>query len=78
MATRGHALLCSNAPEFLDAKARRGWAQDSAAFGIWLSAFDEACRKQEALSQNRLPLELLRILESDSGTRSKLMLVGFD
>jgi ATP-dependent helicase/nuclease subunit B len=78
MAMHGHALLCSHAPEFLDAKARRSWEQDSQAFGRWLSEFEEICRKQEVLSPNRLPLELLRLLESDAETRPELVLVGFD
>ena len=78
MAMHGHALLCSYAPESLDANARRLWAQDSQSFGRWLSAFDETCRKQDVLSSNLLPLELLAALESDAGTRSELILVGFD
>jgi probable DNA repair protein len=77
-AMRGYALLCSHAPEFLDPKTRRGWAQDSEAFGNWLSAFAEACTQQDALSPSHLPLELLRMLESDNGARPDLALVGFD
>jgi ATP-dependent helicase/nuclease subunit B len=78
LAMHGHALLCSHAPESLDAKARRAWQQDSQAFGRWLSEFEEICRKQEVLSPNRLPLELLRLLEADAETRPELVLVGFD
>jgi probable DNA repair protein len=78
MAMRGHALLCSHAPEYLDSKARRTWAQDSQAFGRWLSVFEETCRKQEVLSPNRLPLELLSALESCDTSRPALVLVGFD
>jgi probable DNA repair protein len=78
MAMRGHALLCSYAPESLYAKARGSWAQDSQAFGRWLSGFDETCRKQDVLSPNRLPLELLGALESHAGNRPELILVGFD
>ncbi|UWZ83741.1 PD-(D/E)XK nuclease family protein [Occallatibacter riparius] len=78
MAMLGHALLCSHAPEFLDSKSRRGWTQDSEAFGDWLSSFDEACRQQGALSSSRLPLELLRDVQLHNGDRPKLLLVGFD
>jgi ATP-dependent helicase/nuclease subunit B len=78
MAMHGHALLCSYAPEFLDAKARRSWEHDSQAFGRWLSEFEETCRRQEVLSPSRLPLELSRLLESDAEARPELVLVGFD
>ncbi len=78
IAMHGHALLCSYAPEFLDAKARRSWEQDSQAFGRWLSEFEETCRKQEVLSPTRLPLELMRLLEADADARPELVLVGFD
>jgi ATP-dependent helicase/nuclease subunit B len=78
MAMHGHALLCSHAPEFLDAKARRSWEQDPQAFSRWLSEFEEICRKQEVLSANRLPREFLRLLECDAEARPELVLVGFD
>jgi hypothetical protein len=78
MTAQGHALLCSHAPQFLDAKARAAWELDSAAFSRWLSVFDEVCRKQEVVSPSRLPLELLSLLESSSEPRPELLLVGFD
>jgi ATP-dependent helicase/nuclease subunit B len=78
MAMHGHALLCSHAPKLLDAKTRASWEQDSAAFSLWLSAFEEVCRKQDVISPGRLPLELHSLLESDSAPRPELLLVGFD
>jgi probable DNA repair protein len=78
LAMRGHALLCLYAPQYLEPKARSGWDQDCAAFSSWLSAFDGLCREHRAVSANRLPLELIPLLQSDAEPRQKLLLAGFD
>ena len=81
LAMEAHKLLCSYAPEFLRLAARTGWQQDAANFSTWLTAFDESCRAASVLSPARLPLELIRSLESESPTaaqRPRLLLAGFD
>jgi ATP-dependent helicase/nuclease subunit B len=78
MAMEAHALLCSYAPRLLDQRARSGWADDAAAFHQWLAAFDDACNAAQAVSANRMPLELIVSLGSDRATRGPLLLAGFD
>lgn len=78
MAMRGHALLCSHAPQFLESRARSGWEQDCAAFSRWLTAFDELCREHAVVSTNRLPLELIALLQAGAEPRPELLLAGFD
>jgi ATP-dependent helicase/nuclease subunit B len=78
MAMEAHRLICSYAPQYLDAKSRSAWQQDAGAFSSWLAAFDELCRRRECVSQARLALELTDWLENDSAQRSELLLVGFD
>jgi probable DNA repair protein len=77
MAKHAHALLCSYAPEYLDARARRAWQQDAAAFSEWLSAFDVLCQENDVISPSRLALELIPLLTS-AGARPPLLLAGFD
>ncbi len=78
MAMDAHGLLCSHAPRYLDRRAREVWRQDAGAFSRWLAAFDDACRKSEVVSINRLPLELIPLLEADRDARPPLLLAGFD
>ena len=75
---QAHTLLAAYAPNRLQAAARRSWQQDAAAFSQWLSAFDDVCTAEGLISSNRLPLELLPLLESDSSARPTLVLAGFD
>lgn len=78
MAMEAHRLICSYAPHYLDAKARRAWQQDAGAFSDWLPAFDENCRKRECVSSARLALELAEALAGDTSERKELLLAGFD
>ena len=78
MAMEAHALLCSYSNRLLDARARRGWLNDAAAFSEWLAGFDEACGEADALSEGRVPLELIEKLKSDPRQRPPLLLAGFD
>jgi ATP-dependent helicase/nuclease subunit B len=78
MAMQAHGLLCSYAPQFLQAKSRASWEQDAAAFNRWLSSFESLCRDNDVVSPNRLALELIPLLESDPAPRPALLLVGFD
>ena len=78
MAMRAHELLCSFAPRYLNAPARSGWDNDPAAFSDWLTAFDRACRDGVLLSQARVPLELIPLLQQDAIPRGPLLVVGFD
>jgi probable DNA repair protein len=81
LAIEAHKLLCSYAPKFLHSAARTGWQQDAGNFSAWLTAFDETCRTANVLSPARLPLELIRSLESESpiaAKRPRLLLAGFD
>lgn len=83
LAMEAHALLCAYAPGLLQSRMRSAWQQDAAAFSIWLTAFDEACRAGNCISAARLPLELISLLEAppdeDSrASRPQLLLAGFD
>lgn len=79
LAMEAHALLAAYAPEQLDPQARLGWQADQASFSCWLTAFDRRCADDALLSNARLPLELLRLLEEDAGAeRPALLLIGFD
>jgi ATP-dependent helicase/nuclease subunit B len=83
LAIEAHELLCSHAPRFLGAAARASWQNDAAAFSRWLNAFDEASSAGNLLSPARVPIELVRLLESstiDDGPaeRPPLLLAGFD
>ena len=78
LAMEAHELLAAYAPRFLRDSARRAWDRDAAEFGLWLTAFDDACRKGGSLSPARLPLELMSLLELETGDRQPLLLAGFD
>lgn len=78
MAMQAHALLCSYAPQFLNAKARGAWDQDAKALSRWLTSFDEVCRQKEVVSPNRLALETIPLLTSQREARTPLLLAGFD
>ena len=78
VAMEAHDLLCSYAPKYLRASSRVGWDQDAGAFSKWLADFDEYCSKNGLISQSRLPLDLISILENDSTTRLPLRIAGFD
>jgi ATP-dependent helicase/nuclease subunit B len=78
LAMEAHERLCSFAPRYLRESARSGWQQDAAAFSEWLKGFDELCRSNNLLSEGRLPLELILLLEAEAMPRPALMLAGFD
>lgn len=78
MAMEAHRLICSYAPQYLDARARSTWQQDAGAFSGWLAAFDEECRKRECVSTARLALELAEALSKETTGRRELSLAGFD
>ena len=81
LAMEAHELLCSYAPRFLREKARSGWQQDAAAFSNWLTAFDATCRTRKLLRPDRLPLELIKLLEipqTEQTQRPLLLFAGFD
>ncbi|MGB6975404.1 MAG: PD-(D/E)XK nuclease family protein [Terracidiphilus sp.] len=78
LAAEAHNLICSHAPRLLRASARSGWDQNAAAFSDWLAEFDRLCNREHLLSPSRLPLELIKLLQSDSAARPPLLLVGFD
>ena len=81
LAMEAHELLCEYAPRYLRASTRSGWQNDAGAFGRWLAEFDQKCGHDQLLSASRLPLELLRLLETDSAgkaSRPALVLAGFD
>jgi probable DNA repair protein len=78
MAMRAHELLCSFVPRYLDAAVRSGWDNDPAAFSAWLAAFDRICRESALISQARVPLELVPLLQQDAIARAPLLAVGFD
>lgn len=77
-ALEAHALLCNYTPHLLNGKARRHWTGDSAAFSDWLSRFDQHCSENALISPNRLPFELLDLLQRDATPRAPLLLAGFD
>lgn len=78
LAVEAHERVCFFAPRYLREGARNGWQQDAAAFSEWLKSFDELCRSDNLLSECRLPLELIALLEAEAAQRPELMLVGFD
>jgi probable DNA repair protein len=80
LAMEAHELLCSHAPGLLRGPARSGWQNDAATFSRWLAAFDETCRAESLLSPARLPIELLKILQTATSetARPPLLLAGFD
>ncbi len=85
LAMEAHDLLCAYAPRLLAVAARRTWQQDAAAFSRWLATFDELSDTDGLLSESRLPLELLPLLENnendperDPTGRAPLILAGFD
>lgn len=73
-----YALICAYAPRFLRESARGPWDGDAGAFSRWLSAFDEACVSGSFVSQSRLALDLIPILQRDSAARPPILLLGFD
>jgi probable DNA repair protein len=78
MAMRAHELLCSFAPRYLNESTRRAWDNDPGAFSAWLAAFDGSCRDWALISQARVPLELIPLLQQDAIARAPLLVVGFD
>lgn len=78
LAMDSHRLLCAYAPQFLSSPARSTWQQDAGAFSRWLMALEEACQTSGLISEARLPMELLRMLEADASSRPPLLLAGFD
>lgn len=78
LAADAHALLCAYAPRFLQKSTRSSWDRDPAAFSRWLSAFDDACAGGAFLSQSRLELELVALLQRNSTVRAPILLLGFD
>ena len=78
LAMDAHSLLCSHAARLLGEGTRRDWPGDSAAFSEWLPRFDAACRDTSAVSESRVPLELIAMLRNDSRPRKPLLLAGFD
>jgi ATP-dependent helicase/nuclease subunit B len=78
LALQAHQLLCAYAPQYLSVRERAGWQQDAAEFSTWLADFDGVCGKQALVSAAQLPLELVDLLEKDSGPRPPVMLAGFD
>lgn len=72
------ALLCAYAPRFLRESARSAWDRDAGAFSRWLSAFNEACIGGSFVSQSRLAVDLVPILQGDSAARPPILLLGFD
>lgn len=83
LAMEAYALLCAYAPGLLDAKARAGWQQDAAAFSRWLTAFEDASRRDQLVSSARLPVEVVEALgnaaaNGDRAERAPLLLAGFD
>jgi len=77
LAMEAHELLCAYSPRFLKPAVRSTWQQDAAAFSGWLTAFDERCRSEQLLSPNRVPLELIALLQG-SERRPPILLFGFD
>lgn len=78
LAMDAHSLLSAYAPKYLNRNARSAWQADAAAFSGWLSGFEQTCSSQGLLSEARLPLELLPLLEADTEPRPPLLLAGFD
>lgn len=78
MAREAHELLCSYAPEYLDAEFRSAWPGDTDAFHQWLSEFELACQSERWLSSARIPLEMIEGLAGDTSGRDALLLAGFD
>ena len=80
LATEAHQLLADYAPRLLSKTARSAWQQDAGAFSAWLAVFDETCRTGNLLSPARLPLELVALLQVESGTaqRPRVLIAGFD
>jgi probable DNA repair protein len=78
MAMRAHELLCSFAPRFLNQSNRSGWDNDPGAFSAWLAGFDRICRDGTLMSQAKVPLELITVLQRVATFREPLLAVGFD
>jgi ATP-dependent helicase/nuclease subunit B len=78
LAMRAHEMLCSFAPHYLNESARTAWDNDPGAFSAWLSAFDRACQNGAMVSQARVSLELIPLLQQDATPRAPLLVVGFD
>ncbi len=78
LAMDAHALLCRHAPRFLNESARAGWDRDAGAFSAWLSSFDQLCRTRTCISQGRLAMDLIPILQGNAENRPPLLLIGFD
>lgn len=78
LAMEAHGLLCSHAPTLLEVRARRTWQQDAASFSRWAAEFAFACESAEAISADRLAMELADLLEAETQPRPPLLLIGFD
>jgi probable DNA repair protein len=78
MAMRAHELLCCFAPRYLNPPARSAWDNDPGAFSAWLVAFDRTCCESALISQARVPLEMIPLLQQDGAPRAPLLVIGFD
>jgi ATP-dependent helicase/nuclease subunit B len=84
-AQQAYRLLCGYAPKALKPQARTGWSGDAAIFSEWVDAFESHCRREELISNSRLPVELAEAFLSESAAsnrvetrRQPLLLIGFD
>jgi len=78
LAAEAHQLLCFYSPHHLLPLARGGWDRDAGRFSDWLTTFDHLCAKQNLLSANRMPRELIAKLQADRSIRPSLLAAGFD
>jgi probable DNA repair protein len=78
LAMDAYALLCAYAPRFLRESTRSAWDRNAGSFSRWLTAFDQACARGTFLSQSRLALDLVPVLQRDPTARPPLLLLGFD
>ena len=78
LAMDGYALLAAYAARFLRESTRTAWDRDAGSFSRWITAFDQACTRGSYLSQSRLALDLVPVLQRDPAARPPLLLLGFD
>lgn len=78
MAMRAHELLCSFAPSYLKESARIGWDNDPGVFSDWLAAFEKRSHEAVLISEARVPLALISLLQQNTMPRAPLLAVGFD
>jgi ATP-dependent helicase/nuclease subunit B len=77
LAMDAHAMLCSYAPQYLDPQRRAGWDQDAAVWSSWLAEFEAVCRNCDAISADRVAVDLPGLLD-EREQRPPLLLIGFD